>query len=421
MSTQDWTPAPRPGVIPLHPLDFGTILGRSFTMLRHNPSVLLGFAVTAQFVVGLAMAVLVSLITEAGMSRLSTLDENSDDFEAIMAGTTGLTLVGSLLLSLVSVAVGAAVQGVVAANLRDAVLGERPRLAAVWRRVKPVFWRLLGYALLLGLVVGIVLVGMLLVIIAVGVGIGTALGEALGIGLGVGIGLLVALLLLPLFVWLATKLMLVPSAIVIEQLGIRAALKRSWRLTRGRFWVTFGAVALIGIIMTVAANAMDAAFTLLGMLIVGVLMPTGDPFASDDVLSPTLTLAGLLTFFLPQAVSLVVGAIGSIAQNTAAGIVYLDSRMRTEALDQTLIGYIEHRAVGWSPEQLGDPYAVHAPWAMPAGAARPGAAQATTGGAATRAYAPMQDPAAAPHHPAAQDQTGGADPSQPPHTPPGAA
>ena len=39
-----WTPASRPGIIPLHPLTFGTILGRSFAALRQNPRVLLGFA-----------------------------------------------------------------------------------------------------------------------------------------------------------------------------------------------------------------------------------------------------------------------------------------------------------------------------------------------------------------------------------------
>ena len=39
-----WTPASRAGIVPLHPYGFGTILGRSFVALRHNPRVLLGFA-----------------------------------------------------------------------------------------------------------------------------------------------------------------------------------------------------------------------------------------------------------------------------------------------------------------------------------------------------------------------------------------
>src|SRR3546814_14924968 len=39
-----WTPAPRPGIVPLHPFGFGTTLGRSLTALRQHPCFLLGFA-----------------------------------------------------------------------------------------------------------------------------------------------------------------------------------------------------------------------------------------------------------------------------------------------------------------------------------------------------------------------------------------
>ena len=45
-----WSPAPRPGIVPLHPFGFGTILGRSFVALRQNPKVLLGFALCVQVV-----------------------------------------------------------------------------------------------------------------------------------------------------------------------------------------------------------------------------------------------------------------------------------------------------------------------------------------------------------------------------------
>jgi len=61
---------------------------------------------------------------------------------------------------------------------------------------------------------------------------------------------------------------------------------------------------------------------------------------------------------VPQLLVLVISAVGSIAQNTAAGLVYLDSRMRKEGLDQALGSFVEHLAVGWSREQLGDPYVV---------------------------------------------------------------
>ena len=58
-----WTPAARPGIIPLHPLPFGTILGRSFSSLRQNPRVLLGFALVVQ--------TLGTLVAAVGRARLA--------------------------------------------------------------------------------------------------------------------------------------------------------------------------------------------------------------------------------------------------------------------------------------------------------------------------------------------------------------
>ncbi|MCG3056838.1 hypothetical protein KZ287_32240, partial [Escherichia coli] len=65
-------------------------------------------------------------------------------------------------------------------------------------------------------------------------------GSAEAIG---GIVILVLVLLLaivPLTVWLTTKLLLVPSILVLERAKFRDALVRSWRLTRGRFWIAWG-------------------------------------------------------------------------------------------------------------------------------------------------------------------------------------
>lgn len=51
MSSQTWTPAPKKGIIPLHPLTFGMLLSKSFVALRHNPKVLFGFGVVIQLAV----------------------------------------------------------------------------------------------------------------------------------------------------------------------------------------------------------------------------------------------------------------------------------------------------------------------------------------------------------------------------------
>ena len=70
MTSPHWTPAPKRGIVPLRPLDFGTILGKSFAMLRHNPSVLLGFGVCTQLVVGLLSFGLFAIIFAGSFGRI---------------------------------------------------------------------------------------------------------------------------------------------------------------------------------------------------------------------------------------------------------------------------------------------------------------------------------------------------------------
>ena len=144
-----WTPASRPGIIPLHPLSFGTILGRSFTALRQNPKVLLGFALCVQAVAYLVVLVAVGAVAWASFSRLDTLAPGSEDYNAVMAGSIALTAIAGIVLGLAAGALGVIVQGVVVAEVAHAALAEKLTLGALWRRVKPVAWRLLGYSFLL--------------------------------------------------------------------------------------------------------------------------------------------------------------------------------------------------------------------------------------------------------------------------------
>lgn len=356
MSSPHWMPAPKRGIVPLHPLDFGTILGKSFAMLRHNPAVLLGFAVGVQLVVSVIALGFFILIFASNIERIDTLSPSSPDYDAIMAGTLGLTIGGALLLSLFSVAVSAIVQGVVAANLRAAALGDRLKLSAVWKQAKPVLWRLIGYTLLIGLAAGMVIT----IILAIAVGLAAGLGsvfDTAGIVIGVIFGILLLLAFIAGAIWIGTKILLVPTVLVIEHCTIRQAVRRSWGLVGGRFWVAFGATALVGVIVGFAANAVSGVSQLFAMLVLPVLMPTGDPFEGDD-LSPSSILFFALLMVLPQLLTLVISAVGSIAQNTAAGLVYLDARMRKEGLDQALMWHVEHRAAGWPADQLGDPYAL---------------------------------------------------------------
>ena len=76
-----WTPASRPGIIPLHPLSFGTILGRSFVALRQNPRVLLGFALVVQTLAYIVVLLAITGVAFAAFTRLDTLQPGTEEFD----------------------------------------------------------------------------------------------------------------------------------------------------------------------------------------------------------------------------------------------------------------------------------------------------------------------------------------------------
>lgn len=349
MSTQYWTPAVRPGLVPLHPLTFGALLGKPFAALRHNPKVLFGFAIVIQLVIAVITLLVVGSVAFATFLRLESLSPSNPDFFPVMWGTIAINAAVVLAMGLVSLAFTAIMQGVVAADIGYAALGEKPRLGRLWKLMRPSLWRLIGWSVLQALAV-IILIVVVGGIIALGIMAGVG-GSAEGVGLTVVIGILVVLAAIPLGVWLATKLLLVPSILVLERAHLRTALVRSWRLTRGRFWNTFGVMFLIGLIMSAAVSIISMPLSLLGSLFIPVISPTGGTEASEIA---TVLIAGVA----PQLLVYVLQAVAVVVQCAAAAFIYLDCRMRYEGLDHSLITHLERRYLGASPEDLGDPFAV---------------------------------------------------------------
>lgn len=348
MSGQTWTPAPKKSAIPLHPMTFGIILGRSFSALRHNPKVIFGFAVAVQFGVTAIATVVAVLVSLFAVNRISTVPAGSPDLGPIIAGTVALAIVVGVAVTLASVAFTAVVQGLVAADVSYAALGRKAKLRMLWARVKPAFWRLFAYSLLQGLAMLLFIA----LLVAIAFGIISASGfEGTGIVVGILVAGLVLLAGIPLIIWVSTKLLVVPSALVLEQATLMVALVRSWRLIRGRFWNTFAVMFVIGAIMGLAAQVVALPASLFSSVLGGTINPSGS-------MEPAAVVALLAGTILPQILLLAVQAITLVVQGTGATLIYLDSRMRYEALDQTLIRFVERSALRESDEQLGDPYAV---------------------------------------------------------------
>lgn len=359
-----WTPAPRPGIVPLHPLSFGTILGRSFAALRQNPRVLLGFALVVQVVASLVVVAAVAAVGFASLSRLDTLRPGTDDYDAVLAGSVALVVITGLALGLAAAALGVLVQGVVVAEVAHAAVAEKLTLRQLWGQVRPVAGRLVGYGVLVTVAVVVALAIVTAVIVAVAF-----------VVLPVAIALIVLALLaaIPLYLWLAVKLLLAPAAMILEGEGMLTAIGRSWRLTRGRFWAALGVIVIITVSFAAIAQAVSIPFSILTSAVSAVVAPTGTT-ASGALI---VTAAGLV---LTQVVTVVVQAVSLVVQSTATALIYLDCRMRREGLDLDLIAYVDQRDAGAIAPA--DPYRVHAgreiaprpaPGAYAPGAPYPGA------------------------------------------------
>ncbi len=334
-----WAPPPKPGLIPLRPLGFGTLLGAPFQVLRRNPRPTFGSGLIVQLVVLVVTVLFVGLAVAFTFARATSLDPDAAGADAIGAGNIALLILSGVLSAAVSLFGSALLQAVLVIEVASATLGEKRKLGALW---KAAFRRILPLTAWFALVaVAVVVVIAIAVLLLVAVG---SSGSA-GVGVAVLLGVLFAFGLAALAVWLGTKLALVPCAIVLEHLGVGAAMKRSWRLTARSFWKTFGVLALVYGILSVASQILQTPFSILANAAAGLLDPNNSG-------TGVVVLIVLSLVFL--AFSIVIGAVSAVVEAATVAVVYLDLRMRKEGLDIELARFVEARQSGL--ETVADPY-----------------------------------------------------------------
>lgn len=335
-----WTPPPKPGLIPLRPLDLGTLLGAAFRVLRRNPRPTFGVALLVQLVVTVVSLIVIGGPTIASLLRLQTAAP--EDESAIVAGTVAFGLFSAALAGLLGFVANAWLQGIIVIEVARASLGEKLTLSGLWGHAKGRVGALVGWSLIVGLVLGTAVAILILVVVA----LVSTLGP-LGIGLGVFLGIFGGFGLLVVSVWIATKLSLVPSAIMIERVRIRAAMARSWALTRGLFWRVFGIQLLVAAILGIAMNVISAPFTIAGAILGALVDPTGARTQS------AITVV-VIVYIVQLVITLVLSAIAAVISTAASSLIYLDLRMRKEGLDLRLTAYVEARQT--TSADLANPY-----------------------------------------------------------------
>ncbi|MGO4692505.1 hypothetical protein [Glaciibacter sp. 2TAF33] len=322
-----WAPPPKPGLIPLRPLGFGTLLWAPFQVLKRNPKATFGSALLVQAGITLVTLVVVGLVTFFALSRVA--DAPIDEQDTVMAGATLTIVLSALVPVALSIIASALLQGIIVLEVARATLGEKLRLGALWRGAGRRLWPLALWAVVLGgaLLLAIAIIGGLVVLLVV-------LGGPWQV-IGIVIGVLGGLALVAASVWVFTRTSLVPSLIVLERLSIPRAVRRSWSLTTGYFWRTLGVEFLVAAIVNIVAQIVTTPLSIL----FGVAVNLVDPNGAFEAYIPSIVLYVLILF-----VALVLGAVAAVVQSATTALIYIDLRMRKEGLDLELQRFVESAA-----------------------------------------------------------------------------
>ena len=301
-------PAPKPGIVPLRPLGVGELLDGALSLIRSNPRTVLGLAA----VISAVSALLQTVGLWFSLQFLEVAEPVAGSEVDVTAELTSLVSGGiaQVVPALVAGFLQVLASGLFIILVGAAVLGRRLDAGQTWASLRPRMLPLVGVTLLIG--VGSILAVTLMVgvIVALAFAIGTwAVLPGLLIGVGGGIAL----------VYVYVRLSVASPAVVMEGVGVVTSLTRSWALVRRSWWRVLGILILSAIITSLLTTVVTVPITLIATLASGF----------SESLVPTVLASGIAT--------LVAGIVTLPFSAAVTGLLYIDLRMRREALDIELV------------------------------------------------------------------------------------
>jgi hypothetical protein len=297
----------KPGIIPLRPLQLGDILDGAVKAVRFNPKSMVGLSalVLAIFLIpSAALGIGANHLAARALSRFGPEGEVFVGLPSTLIQSVSTGLATALLSGLLIHVVG------------QAVLGRKPDIGQTWRSTRGRIPSLIAVSILTGLV------SLLATALLIGPGVLLLVND--NIGAGILLLILGTPLLIVFLVAFSTKISLAGPAIVLEVHGTRAGIKRSFALTKGAFWRILGITLLAGILAGFAASLLEMPFSIAGVAIAA--MAGQDTETGQMVVTFVSHLSGLLA-----------GAITTPFVAAVTGLLYIDRRMRLEALDVILL------------------------------------------------------------------------------------
>ena len=317
--------APKPGVIPLHPLTVADILNGIFGTIRRY-----FWALYAPLAVIMAGAVVLTLAVAAlAYDPIHTLYRTiiqqdrvtysqADEILLIAAGAALLFSVCMLCCYVASALTATTV-------LRHAAVGRPATARQILAEARPHLWRTLGVLLMLALA-GILSVVVALVVFVV---LSATLGAA-----GGGLGMLLVIAVYVAVIYAAIRLALIVPVIVLENQQPREALRRAWRLNQGHWWRTFGITLLVTFLGSLASQLVTTPISALtSSSVLNSFPQPGQPWNISDL--PAFGDVWLYAIGLVAA-SYVSTALLLPLAPLSNGLLYIDRRIRRESLDVQL-------------------------------------------------------------------------------------
>lgn len=316
-----WSWAPKPGIIPLRPLTLTDLFSGSFSALRKNPSVLFGFTIIVMTVVALLSLAGTMLPLFSFTSLMSNdLDPQASSKALLDSAYMSVvsTIVGYIAILAGSFLAGILLDGVLSVAVSQLVIGKKITFKQSWVLVKPRLWSMLGASLLSMLAVGSpLLVLVILFFMSLYSGPGSdAFFSLFGLLLALAVPVVLASYVISI------RFLYAPICAVLEEKGPIEAVKRSWALTSGSFWVTLGRVILINVVVGFIAGMIVQIIGIIAVIVMFTIL--GDPSSPSNVWS-TIILYGVISALQMLAYSLVVPILAAYQT-----LMYVDEKIRKE-------------------------------------------------------------------------------------------
>lgn len=335
-----YLPAAQPGTLPLRALTLSDYFSAMFATIRHTPGLFFGAALLFG-----ALAAVISASGEFFFMRAfgSTALDPYAPMEQLFSGSL-ISFLGAAVLSQVVMFVGQTFNwGIYSIMIARSAIGTKTTVGQGFVLLRGQWGKLIGLIVLLVVALAVVytITGVLifLMIAAVFAGGEPESGSAI---VAAGFGIL-GILLVPAIVstFFLIRWQLVIPAMVIEDIGILAALRRSWKLTRGYFWRTLGIVLLFSLILGIVSTVITSPLTFLSGFILAAAGTEAQLFGSMMVITMLVTaITALVGFVITN-----MGVLISI-------FFYFDYRFRTEGLGLYFQQLAAQRTTDGAPDRF---------------------------------------------------------------------